>query len=139
MKILLTVILIITVFNLSAQTTDSIKVPLTVNTDSVYAKVDEEAKFPGGDEKWNKYVQSKIAENLSLLITDPASNGICTVKFIVDTDGNISSAIPINMQKSELAKIFITTLIKGPKWIPAKINGINVKSIKLQKVTFRTG
>lgn len=125
----------------AAQTMDTLKnetKPVIVNTDSVYTKVDVEAQFPGGEKKWNKFIQDIIASNIDLLVNDTRSNGICTVKFIVDKDGKISAARVMSMEGSELAKIFLNAVLKGPNWIPATINGINVKSIRYQKVTFQT-
>ena len=53
-------------------------------------------------------------------------------------EGNISGARAMNMEKSELAKITLKAILKGPKWIPATINGIAVKSIRNQKISFKT-
>lgn len=110
---------------------------IPVNTDSVYTKVDVEAQFPGGEKKWNKFIQEKIANNIDLLVNDTRSNGTCTIKFIIDQDGKISAARVMSMEGSELAKIFLNAVLKGPNWIPAKVSDVNVKSTRLQKVTFR--
>ncbi|WP_407521492.1 hypothetical protein PDL71_12455 [Lacibacter sp. MH-610] len=121
----------------SAQITDSsfIKSSL-VNTDSVYTKPDVYPQFPGGEKKWNEYIQKQIVDHLPYLIDDPFSNGVCVFKFIIGTDGSVIAAEPQNMHNSELAKIFKKALLKGPKWIPAQVNGINVKCVRMQNVTF---
>jgi hypothetical protein len=123
----------------SAQSTDSTNVkPILVNTDSVYTKPDVPPQFPGGEKKWNEFIQNQIVDNFSRLIDDPFSNGVCTIKFIIGADGSIIAAEPQNMQNTELAKIFKKAILKGPKWIPAQVNGVNVKSVRMQNVTFRT-
>jgi len=138
MKNLLLFLSIIIYSNSIAQTTDSNNVKqILVNTDSVYTKQDVPPQFPGGEKKWTEYIQNQIVNNLSRLIDDPFSNGVCTIKFIIGTDGSIIAAEPQNMQNSELAKIFKRAILKGPKWIPAQINGVNVKSVRMQNVTFR--
>ena len=37
-------------------------------SDSVFRMVEVESYFPGGDQLWNKYVQSKIEKGLKLLL-----------------------------------------------------------------------
>lgn len=120
-----------------AQVTDSIS-NKNVNTDSVYTKPEVEARFPGGDEKWNDYIKMQINKNLTLLLDDALSRGVCDIKFIINSDGTIIAAEPLNMHNSELAKVFKKAILKGPKWIPAQVNGINVKSVRMQKVAFKT-
>ncbi len=127
------VIFILLCFSAKSQSSDTIK----VNTDSVYAKPDTEAQFQGGEKKWNEYIKKTIEANIKTLIDDPQNNGVCTVNFIVDRDGSILAAVPENMQGSELARIFVQSILKGPKWIPAKANGVPVKSLRKQKLTFR--
>lgn len=109
-----------------------------INTDSVYEKPEIEAQFPGGDQKWNKFINDKIAENINRLVNDPKSTGTVLIRFIVDQDGNISGARAMSMENSELAKIALKAILKGPKWTPATINGIAVKSIRHQKISFKT-
>lgn len=140
MKKLMSLLLTLLVLTSKAQTTDTTlnsQIIEVVNTDSVYTKVDVEAQFPGGEKKWNKFIQEKIANNIDLLVNDTRSNGTCTIKFIIDQDGKISAARVMSMEGSELAKIFLNAVLKGPNWIPAKVSGVNVKSTRLQKVTFR--
>jgi protein TonB len=139
MKSSLLAVSLFVVSSATAQTSDTSLTKnnnVPVNTDSVYTKVDVEAQFPGGEKKWNKFIQDKIANNIDLLVNDTRSNGTCTIKFIVAKDGKISAARVMSMEGSELAKIFLNAVLKGPNWIPAKMNGVNVKSIRLQKVTF---
>lgn len=122
----------------NAQTDSStVSIHQPVNTDSVYEKPDVEAQFPGGEKKWNKYVQSIIEKRVNDLADDKKSRGTCTVKFIVDASGAISALRVTTLEGSVLAKVASDAILNGPKWIPATINGINVKSIRYQKLTFR--
>ncbi|HLO38060.1 MAG TPA: hypothetical protein VK173_06220, partial [Lacibacter sp.] len=54
-----------------------------LNTDSVYDKPDIEAQFPGGENKWNKYILSVVEKNIDDLVDDKKSRGTCILKFIV--------------------------------------------------------
>lgn len=121
-----------------AQTDSStISIHQPVNTDSVYEKVDVEAQFPGGEKKWNKYVQTVIEKRIDDLYNDNKSRGTCTVKFIVDSSGAVSALRVITLEGTVLANIATTSILNGPKWIPATVNGRNVKSIRIQKLTFK--
>jgi protein TonB len=137
MKLFFPTILILLCCKLSAQNADSTKLSLSVNTDSVYKKVDVEAQFPGGEKKWNKFVQKTVEKEIDLLVNDEASKGTCIIRFIVDAEGNISAVSAMNMVSSLIAKTMTNEIQKGPKWIPAKLNGINVKSVRELKFTFK--
>lgn len=141
MKNIFITIFLFVVSSAAAQTSDTSLTKnnnVQVNTDSVYTKVDVEAQFPGGEKQWNKFVQKEVETHIREIIDDSESTGVCTIKFIVDREGNISAAQALNMEGSKLAKFIIKAILKGPEWIPATVNGINVKSIRYQKVTFRT-
>lgn len=128
------VVFILLCFSSKSQSSDTIK----VNTDSVYTNPEKEAQFPGGETKWNEYIKKTLEANIKTLLDDPKSNGVCTVNFIVDRDGSILVAVPLNMQGSELARVFVKAILKGPKWIPATVNGIPVKSLRKQKAIFKS-
>jgi periplasmic protein TonB len=108
-----------------------------LNTDSVYDKPDVEAQFPGGENKWNKYVQSVVEKNIDDLVDDKKSRGTCILKFIVDTNGVVSALRVTTLEGTVLGKISSSAILNGPNWIPATVNGVNVKSVRIQKVTFR--
>ncbi len=127
--------LMLTCCKLSAQNGDSTKLPSTVQIDSVYEKVDVEAQFPGGEKKWNKFIQKIMRENVDNFIKDESNKGTCIIRFIVDVEGNISAARAVSMESSALAKTILKEIQNGPKWIPAKFNGTIVKSVREVKVT----
>lgn len=102
----------------------------------VFTKVEVEAQFPGGEEKWNRYVYNEIMKRIDDLIEDGQA-GTVEVQFIVDREGNVSNVEALNMKGSVLARIATDAIKKGPKWIPAIQNGRQVKAYRRQKVTFR--
>lgn len=136
MKKLMPALFILFAFTANAQTSDTAKTTITV--DSAITKVEVEASFPGGEEKWNKFVQKVVEKSIDKLVKDKKSNGTCEMQFIVDKDGSLSNAEPLTLKDSHLAKILTKALKNGPKWIPASINGTPVKAWRRQKVTFRT-
>jgi periplasmic protein TonB len=102
----------------------------------VFTKVEVEASFPGGEGKWNQYVQRTVEKNIDDLVDDGQA-GTCEVQFIVDREGNVSNVEALTMKGSVLARIATDAIRKGPKWIPAIQNGRQVKAWRRQKITFR--
>lgn len=102
----------------------------------VFTKVEVEAQFPGGEGKWNQYVQRSVEKNIDDLVDDGQA-GTCEVQFIVDREGNVSNVEALTMKGSVLARIATDAIRRGPKWIPAIQNGRQVKAWRRQKITFR--
>ena len=102
----------------------------------VFTKVEVEAQFPGGEGKWNQYVQREVEKNIDDLVDDGQA-GTCEVQFIVDKEGNVSNVEALSMKGSMLAQVAVNAIKKGPKWIPAIQNGRQVKAWRRQKITFR--
>lgn len=104
--------------------------------DKIAMIVDIQAKFPGGDEGWRKYISREIERYLDELQEDGKA-GSCTVMFIVDTEGKISAVEALTMKGTKLAEICVNAVRKGPKWIPAELNGKKVIAYRKQPVTFK--
>ncbi|MEO9020690.1 MAG: energy transducer TonB [Ginsengibacter sp.] len=101
--------------------------------DTLFKKVEIDAKFPGGPEAWQRYIQRAITAQLNYF-TD-GDYGTCTVQFIVDKNGNVSDVQALTLPGTKLAEIAVNTIRKGPKWIPAVQNGHYVSAYRLQPVT----
>ena len=121
--------------SLSAQQVDSTKSTELIVSDSVFYKVEVEASFPGGEQMWNKYIQSVIEKNIDKIVKDKKSIGTCEVQFIVDRDGSVTNVEALTLKNSHLAKVFIKAVKEGPKWVPAYQFGKTVKAWRRQKVT----
>lgn len=104
-------------------------------SDSVFSRLEIEAKFPGGNQAWNKYIVSSLQVNADKLLSSE-SYGSCIVKFIVNKEGKVISAEATNMQGTVLAELAITIIKRSPKWHPATQYGRPVNAYRLQPVTF---
>ena len=104
--------------------------------ENVFTKVEQEAYFPGGAEKWKKYLQKNLKINVP--IKNKAPNGIypVVVKFIVSKDGTITNIIPESNYGFGMEEEVIRILKKGPNWIPAQQNGKIVNAYRRQPITF---
>ena len=105
------------------------------NTDKVFTKVEVPPSFPGGDMVWSRYIKKIIEKHISELSTDNKS-GTCRIRFIVDTQGNVSNVEALTMKGTKLGEVAIDAIRKGPKWVPAKQNGNTVNAYREQAITF---
>jgi protein TonB len=110
--------------------------PVVDDEDKVFQKVEIEAKFPGGDKAWAKYISREINRYIDEL-QDAGKAGTCVVQFIVDREGNISEVEALTMKGTKLAEICVNAIKRGPKWTPAEQNGRKVKAYRKQPVTFQ--
>lgn len=109
---------------------------VAADNDKVFQKVETEAKFPGGEAAWRKYISASVGKVIDSLQEEQKS-GTCVVQFIVDTEGNLSELQPLTMQGTLLSRTVVAALKDGPKWIPAMQNGHKVKAYRRQPVTFQ--
>ncbi|MGN6494910.1 MAG: energy transducer TonB [Agriterribacter sp.] len=110
--------------------------PKADDEDKVFQKVEIEAKFPGGEGAWAKYISREINRYIDEL-QEAGKAGTCVVQFIVDKEGNISEVEALTMKGTKLAEICVNAIKKGPKWVPAEQNGRKVKAYRKQPVTFQ--
>lgn len=104
--------------------------------DEIFTKVEIEATFPGGLAGWTKYVTRAINADIDE-ISEDGNYGTCTVRFIVDKNGNVSDVVATTMKGTKLAQVAVNAIRKGPKWTPAQQNGRFVNAYRLQPVTLR--
>lgn len=110
--------------------------PKQDDNDKILIDVQIQAKFPGGEEAWRKYISKEIEKHTDELQEDGKA-GTCLVQFIVDKTGKISDVEVMTMKGSKLAEICANAIRKGPDWTPAENNGMKVKAFRKQPVTFR--
>ena len=132
------------VFNsVFAQTTDSIltegpKEPDAagsyLNPDSIYAKVDIQAGYPGGIMAWNRYLNNnfkypKAAKKAKV-------QGDVSVRFVVETDGKTHN-FEIMSGPDELREESLDLVRQSGNWTPAIQNGKKVRSYKIEIFYYR--
>ena len=101
--------------------------------DKVFTKVEIEAMFPGGNQKWAQYVSRAITNEIDEF--GDGDYGTCIVKFIVDKTGKVSEVEATTMKGTKLAQIAVNAIRRGPNWVPAEQNGRKVNAYRLQPVT----
>jgi periplasmic protein TonB len=119
--------------------TGQVAAPKTDNQDydKEFTSVQVEAKFPGGQGAWTKFLERNLNNQT------PADNGAApgnytvTVSFLVDKEGNISQVQALTDPGYGCASEAVRVIQKGPKWIPAIQNGRNVIYRQKQNITFQ--
>ncbi|MEI6586507.1 MAG: M56 family metallopeptidase [Sediminibacterium sp.] len=106
------------------------------NYEKVFTVSQVPASFPGGLSAWVKYLERNL--NRDLPIKNGAGVGKYTVivSFIVDKNGGISDVKAENDPGYGTAEEAKRMIIKGPNWVPATQNGLNVVYRHKQSITF---
>lgn len=105
--------------------------------DKEFTSVEVQAKFPGGQEAWNKYLQRNLDAQTPTNEGAPAGNYTVTVSFLVSKDGSISEVQALNDPGYGCAAEAVRVIKKGPKWTPAQQNGRSVIYRQKQNITFQ--
>lgn len=110
----------------------------TVEIDEkIFTKVEREAEFPGGVDAWSKYLQSNLNADVPIKKKAPVGTYTMVVQFIVMKDGTVKGVKALTNHGYGMEKEVIRIISKGPKWIPAILDGgILVNAYRRQPVTF---
>ncbi len=109
----------------------------TEDYDKEFTSVQVEAKFPGGQEAWNKYLTRNLDAQAPTNAGAPQGNYTVTVSFLVSKDGSISEVQALNDPGYGCGAEAVRVIKKGPKWQPAIQNGRNVIYRQKQNITFQ--
>jgi hypothetical protein len=133
-------------FTASAQT-ETEKQQLTsaraylAESDYVYPYVDTPPMFPGGRDKWSRYISgNSILLNAGL---NAARKGltpghyVVNVRFLVNADGSIGEVRTLGEKIGYGLEDAAIALVKGSgKWTPANIEGVDSKSFLQLQIRF---
>ena len=102
--------------------TAEVKAP--VNTNEVYATVDQSAEYPGGMDGLRRF----LANNFDTSIEGEGKLS-AKLKFVVERDGTVSGVQVVSKSgNSDFDSEAIRVVKQLKKWKPGKLNGENVRS-----------
>ncbi len=104
--------------------------------DKEFKTVQIQAKFPGGNDAWTKYLQRNLRADVAVENGAPTGRYTVVVSFLVDKEGNISEVKAENDPGYGTADEATRVIKRGPKWQPAEQNGRKVIYRQRQSVTF---
>jgi TonB family protein len=87
---------------------------------------DIEAEFPGGYEEWKKYLLKEM--KYPEIAIENGDQGTVYVMFIIETDGSIGDVKVTKGVSFEVDREARRVIKSSPKWIPGRINKVNVRS-----------
>ena len=101
----------------------------------IYEIVEENAKFPGGDEAYYEWLAQHI------VYPDEAKakgiRGQVFVQFVVEEDGTLSDVEAIRSPDPSLAQEAVRAFKEMPKWIPARSGGKAVRARFCRPIMFK--
>ena len=117
---------------LMAQNNTSVK----DSVDNTFTKVEIEAKFLGGQGAWNKFLSNNLQSDVPFKKGAPAGSYKVVIKFTVGKDGKIEDITPETNYGFGMEDEVMRVIKKGPKWIPASLNGVALRAYRKQPITF---
>lgn len=111
------------------------------NEESVYNevneidKVDEKPSFPGGESAMKSYLNSNV--KYPDVAQENGVQGRVIVESIIEKDGSMSDVKVIRSVDPSLDREALRVVKAMPKWTPAKLNGIPVRTKCTTPVVFR--
>lgn len=111
------------------------------NEESVYNevneidKVDEKPSFPGGESAMKSYLNSNV--NYPVVAQENGVQGRVIVESIIEKDGSMSDVKVIRSVDPSLDREALRVVKAMPKWTPAKLKGIPVRTKCTTPVVFR--
>lgn len=105
--------------------------------EKVFTIAQEPASFPGGLPAWTKYLERNLNRDLPVNNGAPPGKYTVVISFIVDKEGGLSDIKAENDPGYGTAEEARRMMAKGPSWIPAKQNGLNVIYRHKQSITFQ--
>ena len=116
---------------------DTIPGNVTANDDKVFEAVDEEAYFPGKEDRWRSFLENNLNPAAPVDNGAPAGTYTVYIQFVVDVDGKLSAIKPLTKHGYGMEAEVMRILRKSPPWVPAIQSGKPVRAYRKQPVTFQ--
>lgn len=101
--------------------------------------VQKEARFKGGADAWQKYLEKHLNSNVAVEAGAPAGDYIVEVEFLANKEGYISNvkATTIPPKCKACAAEAVSVIMNGPQWEPAIKYNEPVVYRQRQRITFQ--
>ena len=100
-----------------------------------YEEIVSQATYPGGFEKWNKYLRENLRYPENALKNN--IEGFVYLSFKVTKSGEINEIQVTQTPSIELGKEGVRVLQASPNWIPGKLRGKAISSLMKVRLIFR--
>lgn len=121
--------------NITYKANDKVIADTKSDDNIIFTQTEIEASYPGGSKEWLAYLNKNFKYPQEA--QDQGIKGTVIVRFHVDKEGNVSDVEALSGPETGGLKEESIRIIKNSgKWIPAKQNGLSVKSYKKQPITY---
>lgn len=108
----------------------------TVDEDSLFTREQREAKFPGGQQAWVRYLEENLDHDVPVRKGAPSGTYQVIVKFIIDMEGIIKDVVAETHHGYGMENELIRVIKKGSRWEPASQYGRKIEAYRRQTITF---
>lgn len=110
---------------------------VTEDVNKVYDVVEVQPKFPGGNDKFIKY----LSDNIKYPAVDRENNlqGRVYLQFVVERDGSLTDIKAVRGPSQAMQDEAIRVLKRSPKWEPGIQNGRKVRATFTVPINFTLG
>ena len=110
---------------------------VTEDVNQVYTVLEVQPKFPGGTDKFLKY----LGDNIKYPAVDRENNtqGRVVLQFVVERDGSLTDVKSIRGPSQAMQDEAVRVLKRSPKWTPGIQNGRPVRAQYTVPVNFTLG
>jgi hypothetical protein len=91
----------------------------------IYAKVETNSVFPGGDSSWVQSIETKLNQSIQLGKGAKKGKYLVSVRFILDKDGSISDLKALTINGYGMEEEVLRAIKKKAKW-PSSSQGMPV-------------
>ena len=99
-------------------------------------RIEVEAEFLGGPGAWGSFLRKNLKAKVPLKNGAPAGTYLVVVRFIIGKDGRIGEITAETNYGYGMENELMRVIKKGPKWVPATLNGEAVRAYRRQPITF---
>lgn len=100
-----------------------------------FVSVEQMPSFPGGDAELQKFIEQNL--KYPVVAQENGIQGRVTIRFVVEVDGTLSNFTVLRGIDPQCDKEAVRMMEAGPKWIPGKQNGREVRVYFTLPVIFK--
>lgn len=120
----------------SKQDNDIVSLPIDTNKSQIFAAVEKEPEFPGGQENFMKFIAANIKYPQDMIANNISGKAIIT--FVIETNGSLSNIKSLKAPTQSAGDEAVRVIGLSPKWSPGIQNGHKVRVQFTVPVNFNT-
>lgn len=99
--------------------------PKKIDTNAVFVVVDKSAIFPGGNQKFDEYIQHQSKYPVATTNTQPSQKVVIT--FIVQKNGTLTDIKIVRSGGTKFDTEATRLITSSPRWLPGEMRNYKLK------------